>query len=248
LIAINDFSAVSLSSTRTGTRLLEWSNKILRALLRAMPSTVFFTAAIFLIAVVVWILRSWVESEPDPFFLNLTFFAFAGQCIRTCECIRDKKLTGVVAFLWLIALFVVLSQVIIMKAHKQTTFNHYKDQLKNNKVDDNCSDREIDHWADALLQITGVDFSPGHYQWLEDLSVVFTEPREKSRENAFSILPPNRFRVAPPSTFTAGSLIVPLDKRQRLWRMYEVVCILSWAVFIAALIFSTRALAHQAQT
>lgn len=195
-----------------------------------------FIIAILIIAITTWIMRGLVESDPDPFLLNLTFFAFAGQCIRTSELIRDGAFNGLLALLLLFAFLVVLSQVVIMRAHMKTTLMHYKGLLAKYKTE-SCIESEIDHWADALLQITGVDFSPGLYRWL---AIAFAEPREKSRKNAFSILPGSRFQVAPASDFRAESLIVPVSERRPLWYFYLATCLAAWGIFILAMILSTR--------
>ena len=44
-----------------------------------------FVIGVFLIAIGCWWLRLRIESNPDPLWLNLTFFAFAGQFIRFAE-------------------------------------------------------------------------------------------------------------------------------------------------------------------
>jgi hypothetical protein len=129
-----------------------------------MSSNIWFFLAVFGIAMLLWFLRTLVESDPDPFFLNFTFFAFAGQCIRTSELLETGRIQPVHGGLLLGAAIIVAVQVFVMKKHKRITMEHYKTELKSRKTD-GCSEREIDHWASVLLQITGVDFHPGGYAW-----------------------------------------------------------------------------------
>jgi hypothetical protein len=196
-----------------------------------------FIIAVFMVAMCTWIMRSFVESDPDPLCLNLTFFAFAGQWIRTNEIIDNGNLSRPIFFLLVIGFLIVLFQVIVLKAHMRTTREHYEDVLMNYKTDE-CSDHEIEHWAAALLRITGTDFSPGSYKLL---AVLFdSEPRRKSRKQAFSILPSTHFRLASPDGLTADSLTVPLKQRKMLWRCYLGSCLVSWVIFIMAMIISHR--------
>ena len=153
-----------------------------------MASNIWFFSAVLGIAILLWFLRTFVESDPDPFFLNFTFFAFAGQCIRTSELLHTKHLQPLHGGLLLGASIFVAVQVFVMKKHKRITLEHYKFMLKQAKTD-GCPEREIDHWAGVLLRITGVDFHPGGYAWWA--SLFDTEPREDRREQAFSILSNN---------------------------------------------------------
>ncbi|HET9285778.1 MAG TPA: hypothetical protein VFR24_27825 [Candidatus Angelobacter sp.] len=190
--------------------------------------------AVLGIAFIVWMMRTAVESDPDPFFLNLTFFAFAGQCIRTGESVKDGKLDVQLVYLLVIGFATLFGQVLVMKAHMKTTLKYYKGLLDLHKSD-GCQKQEIHYWADRLLEITGVDFAPGNYSWL----ILFnTEPREKRRLDAFSILPESDFKT---TQFSPQSLIVPLDKRKLLWSMYRWICLISWIIFIVAIIFSAKA-------
>jgi hypothetical protein len=107
---------------------------------------------------------------------------------------------------------------------------------------DGCSPTEIDHWAVALLQITGVDFSPGLYKWIATLAIAFNEPREKGRRDAFSILPATHFQVASTSDFKPAALIVPPAERRFLWYLYLCTCLMAWTIFIVTTIISTRTL------
>ena len=209
-----------------------WENVggAIRAVWQAMP----LVGTVLIIAFLIWMMRTWVESDPDPFFLNLTFFAFAGQCIRTSEFIREGRSSAQLLFLLLCGSVMLVVQVLVMRAHMKTTLKYYKTVLTQNKAD-GCSEQVIEYWANMLLQITGVDFAPGHYNWL----IVFnTEPREKRRMDAFAILPEGYFQR---TRFTPQSLIIPTDERKLLWNVYMGICLISWVVFVLAIISSAKA-------
>ncbi len=193
-----------------------------------------FIGAILIIAILTWVLRTLVESDPDPFFLNLTFFAYVGQCIKTGELIRAECVQRSIIYLILLATFAVLVQVMIMRTQKRATLAHYKKLLSANKTD-KCLDNEIEHWAVSLLHVSGIDFHPGYYKWLKLVAFVFTEPREKSREDALSILPDGHFKK-----LSADQLIVEGEPRMKLWRWYVLICLLSWALFVAAVIVASK--------
>jgi hypothetical protein len=207
-----------------------------------------FSIIVFGIALWTWCMRSWVESDPDPFFLNLTFFAFAGQCIRTSEffhdgnVIQDGYLSNILLILLLFGALVVVFQVNVMRAHMRETKEYYIELLQKYRKD-GCSDPEIEHWAGVLLRITGTDFSPGIYGWLKGLLAVFpTEPRAKSRVDAHSILPGTSFRKSPPDDegLTAGLMAVPSERRYTLWHLYWGTCVVSWIIFAVAIWFSQK--------
>src|SRR6185503_7012646 len=44
-----------------------------------------FVVGVFIIAIGCWWLRCRIQSNPEPFWLSLTFFAFAGQFTRFAE-------------------------------------------------------------------------------------------------------------------------------------------------------------------
>jgi hypothetical protein len=197
-----------------------------------------------------WLLRTSVESEPDPFFLNLTFFAFAGQFIRTAELLAEGKCPKLGLFLLdCAAVLAVLFQVIVYRAHARTTKSHYKKKLAEFRQE-HCSDGDVEHWATVMLEITGVDFQPMGYKWL---ALLFGgEPREKSRAVAYSVLPDDKFRLnkagasSPVSTSTGPEsklglmeedLTLPAKtERKNLWRAYWVLCLLCWFLFITVMI------------
>jgi hypothetical protein len=197
-----------------------------------------FIGTVLIIALLTWAMRSLVEGSPDPFILNFTFFAFVAQCVRSFEFILDAKSIRVLLVLWFLALLVLTLQVIVIRAHRQRTLDHYKYLLDKYKKDTSTK-VDIDHWSDALLQITGADVSPGQYQLLSDLFDT-TEPWAKKRNEAFSTLPASNFRVTPQSDFTADSLILPEAQRKRLWLGYVLLCVVSWILFSAATFVTTK--------
>ncbi|HKP03384.1 MAG TPA: hypothetical protein VJU77_08505 [Chthoniobacterales bacterium] len=201
-----------------------------------------FSSVVFAIALLSWIMRTLVESDPDPFLLNLTFFAFAGQSIRTIEFIYNGHTNGFLLFLGLIAVGIVGCQALILRAHMHTTKTHYKALLAEYKKT-SCSDHEIEHWASVVLQITGTDFSPGNYFGFKGLEKVFPSgPRAKSRMDALSILPETDFRKAGPSGsgLTAELLVVPAEDRVTLWCLYRRACAAAWIVFMIAILISQK--------
>ena len=208
-------------------------------------STMVFVLVVFGIALVTWALRLWVESDPDPFVLNLTFFAFAGQCIRTSEFYYHDNKSGWLLVLFLIALFLVLLQSRVLLKHRHKTLDRYRSQLELHKQD-NCSPWEIEYWAALLLKVTGTDFSPGSYRrlrWLPVLTEIFaTEPRKRRRIEAVQMLPDSHFKKRP--TVSSGlndeSLEVPPPERIVWWKLYCWICVASWVIFIWAIRWSEK--------
>ena len=165
--------------------------------------SVSFIVSVLFIALTCWYLRSRIESDPEPFFLGLTFFAFAGQFIRSVEWTsktiwEGRVLPGLgwLLFLLGIAGATVVLQAFVLKVHMQITRVHYCDLLRDAQIKPNPTrDHQIESWADVLLRLTGVDFFPGGYQWLRKFFPTQTEPRERSRRLAVSVLPPKEFRI-----------------------------------------------------
>lgn len=195
-----------------------------------------FVAAVVGIAVVAWLVRSFAESDPDPLLLNLTFFAFAGQCILTAELIGKEKPVGAIIGLDLLALILVIVQIIVLKAQVSTTLEHYKDLLDRNKSGI-VSSEQIDRWADVLVRITGVDFYPEFYIRLFQ----GFGPRDQRRKQAVFVLTQshNQFKIGN-DAITVDALKVPPQNRQFLWRIYAIGCGISWALFIFCILFARR--------
>jgi membrane protein YqaA with SNARE-associated domain len=191
-----------------------------------------FLMAVLGIAVVAWVVRSFAESDPDPFLLNLTFFAFAGQCILTGELARENRAGGPVLVLLLFAMILVLFQVLTIRNQATKTLEHYRVILQANHIGRRTS-AEIDQWAAVLLRITGVDFYPEFWsRWSFGIG-----PRAARREQAVSILPADTFDR---QTVTADLLTVPTQQRKGLWRAYAIICALSWFVFILCILVAKR--------
>ena len=194
-----------------------------------------FFIAVVVIALLLWFVRSVVESEPDPFFLNLTFFAIAGQCIKTGEEMGKKTATAGLFLLLVAGLFLLWIEVIVIRAHVRVTINHYKDQLNKAKKD-GCPLGEIDRWAKLLVKISGTDLSPGSYNWL---TIIFQgeERKERSKEQARDILPDNQFDKGS-EYLTVTGLTVSEPIRKRLWLPYMLIPFGSWLIFGCALFVS----------
>jgi hypothetical protein len=219
-----------------------------------------YFALVFTLAIIVWGLRSAVDSDPDPAILNLTFFAFVGQCIRTGEvAIEGGDLVSLVALL-VPAAGIVGIQVLVYRYHVSTTKQHYDAVLTHYKKD-RCPEREIEYWSKRLLHITGVDFYPGKYGWLSKFTK--GEPREKRRKEAFWILPGTHFKLTTAKSTSASTVpastedwppelgpemfVVPLDLRVWPWRWYIAMCTLAWLVFLLCLIEADRNLSSTAE-
>lgn len=193
-----------------------------------MTGHLLFFLSILVIAFILWAVRSLVESDPDPFFLNLTFFAFAGQLIRLTELIAENTVTRLHHGLLLAAVLVVGGQIWVSRQHKNITLDHYKDLLKRH-AKKSCQDADIERWSGLLLQMTGVDFWPGGYKWMTRVPLLQKEPRKKSREQGFLILPNNKFET---SQFSSVDLIVPEHKdRKTLWNCYVGFSFVAWILF-----------------
>lgn len=194
-----------------------------------MTENFFFFLSILGIAFVLWLVRSLVESEPDPFFLNFTFFAFAGQLIRTSELVADDLDRPLHLGLLLGAAVVVGAQIVVSRNHNSATIEHYENLLRRHKRKA-CSDVEIERWAKLLLKVTGVDFLPGGYAWFAIAPFLGKkEPRKKRREEGILILPSTKFVT---SEFSAADLVVPAEgDRRTLWTLYVTCCVAAWILF-----------------
>ena len=204
----------------------------------ALFSSFSFIIAVFIIAVVIWGLRSIFESEPDPFLLNLTFFAFAGQAILTAELVREGRQSVALIPLILPALFFLLLQIWIIRKQVDRTLEHYinllKEKLLKKDVIDTCGEEWLERWANLMVRITGVDFYPEFY--LDKVKV--GSPREKARKQAVSILPSDVFDLSEDGITSRKLMLAPNDRR-RLWRTYVIVCVASWLIFILCILIAT---------
>jgi len=208
----------------------------------ALLSSFLFIAVVFGIAVIVWGLRSVYESEPDPFLLNLTFFAFAGQSILTAELVREGKQGVALPALIVPAFFFLLLQIWIIRMQVDRTLQLYikrlSEKLLKKEIIDICGDDVLEAWANLMVRITGVDFYPEFY--LDRIKV--GSPREKRRKQAVSILPPTTFDRAPQNGITPPMLVLEPKDRKRLWRVYVAVCAVSWVIFILCIFIATGVL------
>jgi membrane protein YqaA with SNARE-associated domain len=235
LIAYAGFysSSLNLESLATGT--------IMTPFIGSLP----FIGAVILIAFAAWLVRLFAESDPDPLILNFTFFAFAAQSILTTELLKVIDPAWVIGLL-LVALVLVLLQVITIRDHAAVTLEHYKTVLRRHKTA-GCTSGDIDHWAAALVRITGRDFSP---QFSQDFG---SGSRGKRRLEALSVLPPNLFKLeegAVTSELEEGAVTSKPEEdgitlrsfrirdKQRKWRWfaYVAICVASWLVFLGCIL------------
>jgi|ERR1044072_317090 hypothetical protein len=205
-----------------------------------MVNSVGFLLGVFLIALFCWYLRSRIESDPEPFFLNLTFFAFAGQFIKFAELTADSIIHGrwlpgfgTLLILLGVSTGLVIGQARVMRVHMEMTGKHYRDVLTRKLKREN--NHQVERWAIVLLRITGVDLFPGGYRWLKLFSP--EEPRTITRELAVFALPRDGFRskkgIAP------EDLVLDVTKERRIyWWLYVTICIFSWGLFVYAIIFA----------
>lgn len=190
-----------------------------------------FIGVVILIAVAAWIVRTFAESDPDPLILNLTFFSVAAQGILTPELARVVS-PELVLVLSLIALVLVFLQVVTIRDHADVTLERYKTVLRKNKTD-NCQDADIDHWATALVRITGRDFSP---QFQSQTSEGFESgSRSKRRREALDVLPRTLFKVGEDG-LTSTTLRIPDKLRIWRWWTYVSICVASWIVFFICIL------------
>jgi hypothetical protein len=208
-----------------------------------MFNSIGFIFGILVFAFLCWALRSQIESDPEPIFLNLTFFAFAGQFIRTAEWIWELIVHGhmlpgfgTLIYLFIAALVVVILQARVMKMHMDMTTAHYNDLLKKRfRRLRLAHDHEIDRLAKVLLRITGVDFYPGGYLWLQWFKKGSSkEARAKSRDLAVSILPVG-------IRLKAKTLILKKTPQRRFyWWSYVIICLCSWILFVSAIVLTRK--------
>lgn len=197
--------------------------------------TIWYIAAVLGIALIAWLVRSFVESNPDSFLLNITFFAFAGQCVFAAQMIREGLSIAVLSVLLLIGLSLLLLQVLIFRAQALKTLEYYQRILNENKLG-SLTASEIAHWATLLIRITGVDFYPEFYSPTKGFG---RGPREKRRKEAISILPQDRFKCGSDG-LTIDSLVVPPEERRLLWRSYAFTAISAWLFFIVSVLVTSR--------
>lgn len=191
-----------------------------------------FIVLMLFIAFLAWGFRSIFEEEPDPFVLNFTSFAFAGQCILTLDYHE-----GIVLTLLAPAAVLILAQTWVIHQQVDKTFEHYVRILKKYGSKD-LRPADIKSWAEVLVRITGVDFYPEFYQ--EKIKI--NSGRAKRREQAVSILPRDKFKCIDEEEngegeteekgITPKALLIKGEERQLLWRCYVLICFLSWAIFI----------------
>lgn len=194
-----------------------------------------FVVIVVGIALVAWLIRTIFESEPDPFLLNFTFFAFAGQCILTAEVWREGNRDGLMFGLLVPAAISLLLQIFTISKQLDRTREYYKQRLDEHKIAD-LTPGDIEYWATILVRITGVDFYPEFY---ERHFKGVGSPREKRRVQAISVLPRDKFNSGTDG-LTPHLLKVPPDDRRFLWRCYVAFCISSWLFFIFCILIVRR--------
>lgn len=206
--------------------------------------------AVVVIALVLWYARSNVELQPDPFFLNLTFFAFAAQCIRTMEAWQTGHLGAWLIFFFLMAVMLLALELAVMRKHEKLTVLHYEKQLEMANQEAIAKARqegaekkaaplgELNRWAKLLVKISGTDFLPGSLRLLAIVSMFEGEPKEKSKKEAVSILPDGDYIQT--SDYLSPKGLTVSDPDQRLYGfLYIFFAALSWLAFVGAL-FTSR--------
>lgn len=192
-----------------------------------------FIGVVVAIAIFAWLVRTSIESEPDPLLLNLTFFAFVGQCVLTSELLGENKPVHVIRLIWLLDLItfiLVFVQVRIVIAHGSTTIEHYEKLLRDNKADENKSVQ----WAEMLFRITGADLFPQFYQKYFKIRFLKNTPGRR-RKQAISILPRELFK-GNEHKIDEEALLIEADDRKWPWRIYAGVCVIAWILFIVCIV------------
>ncbi|MBK7394042.1 MAG: VTT domain-containing protein [Chloracidobacterium sp.] len=195
-----------------------------------------FILAIIGIAFFAWLVRTLAESEPDPFLLNFTFFALAGQCILTAELARAGHLSVSILGLLLLAVIIVILQIVVVRQQYSATVDYFETYLKQNKKA-TCTDTEVEHWAEVLVRIAGIDFFPEFYGVLN--KVFKTRARTKRRKQALRILPEDKFTIGENGVIIEN-LEVPEADRKWLWRAYALLCFLSWGSFVWCVLLARK--------
>lgn len=96
-----------------------------------------FIFGLLLVGLTVWYIRARLESNPEPFFLSFTFFAFAGQFVRSAEWSAKPVFGGVIppglGRLWIlvgIGAVTAALQVVVMGVHFAMTRAHYRKSIE----------------------------------------------------------------------------------------------------------------------
>jgi len=220
-----------------------------------------FIAGVLTIALVCWYIRTRIESNPEPFFLSLTFFAFAGQFIRFAEAtsrvIEDKRTFqgwGTMIFYVIVGGLVIAIQAWVMNRHRSLTKHHYRTLLVNGLKPENnlTAEKRVllsDSWSEVLLRITDVDLFPRGYAWIKRLFPENDEPKERSRVFALTVLPRDEFIVVDGDNGSASANdgkaskaitlkkleVPPTLKRHFYWWTYVGLCVFSWILFVRAM-------------
>jgi len=202
----------------------------------AYIDSMWYIAAVLGIALFAWAVRSFVESNPDSFLLNFTFFAFTGQCVFAAQMLREGNSIRVMLGPLVFGLTLVLLQIVIFRAQARKTLEHYRRVLEKTKVP-NLSPAEVERWATMLLRATGVDFYPEFYLLMG--KGFDRGPRAKRRNEAISILPHDQFRCGP-NGLTTDDLLVPPEERKWLWRSYALTCVSAWVIFITSILIAAQ--------
>ena len=215
-----------------GFHFSSWRSRLLTSeTMSPLVDSLLFLAVVILIAFAAWLVRLFAESEPDPLILNLTFFAFVEQCILSREMVKVINPLGVIALLFL-AFVLVLLQVKVVQWHATITTWWYRSILTESKAQD-CKPEDVEHWASALVRITGLDFYPQLYSLSShDFS---GGPRGKRRQEALLVLPENLFERGD-EKINLTRLTVPEHSRKWPWRAYAGVCLASWLMFLGSLV------------
>jgi hypothetical protein len=221
LIAYAGFYSISLNSRFLATE------TTMTLILGSLP----FIGTVILIALAAWIIRSFAESDPDPLILNFTFFAVAGQAILTPELMKAID-AGWVAGLSFVALVLVLLQVLTIRDHATVTVERYRTVLNTNRTDA-CTDADIEHWAIALVRITGRDFSPQFSNNNSEASD--SGSRGRRRREALNVLPKSLFKVGT-NGIEQTTLTIPDKLRRWRWWAYVGICIASWLLFLGCIL------------
>lgn len=191
-----------------------------------------FVGVMLIIGVMAWLFRTVVEGEPDPFLLNLCFFAFAGQAVWVLEQALTGNESWPLYVLFLVSVALLILEVLVYRRQVQKTREHYEEVLRG-RLRAGVNEQIVGPWAEICLRITGVDFWPELYK---DLVPLFSNqgPRKRRRKQAIRVLPVNDFDLP-----SADDLEVNQDDRRWLWRSYALLSVGMWILLYGSIEWAT---------
>ncbi len=187
----------------------------------------------FFLGVLAWLYRSIAEEDPDPLLLNLTLFACIGIILIPINDILSGKSIDSALFLPMIASLVLgASQALIYRHQLRITQEHLKKALTDALIDEEKTS-EVEKWSYIAKEIAKVDFFPEFYKTLFNLFGGEKKgPRYEKKELVIKYLPKEIFDK---NKLGITQIEVPPKKREWWWRLYFIICLTSWIIYVLAI-------------